>query len=404
MKWCGNIGLVKKLVLFTFFLGFSLMIPKGNLLAEDIRSEMDDLKERLKSLEQSLEKEKSAPEGLSFGFGLTGVIQGSINNEKDPSGGGDSTDLTGSMDFEVEKVFDKHGRIFVLIEAGEGNGLADRGLGTALLFGVVNGDAGDTGTRLEITEGWYENELFDGLVTFTLGKIDQTAYFDGNDVANDETTQFLASGFVNNTVVEFPDKGAGARVTISPSELFAISLGWGEADADFNDVFDNSFGIAEFDLQPSASGLHGNYRFYVWVNGSPHTDKDDPDNRIENYGMGMSIDHQISSNTTLFARIGWQRDDITENTVDFAWSAGGQSALSFFGRENDIIGIAFGQAHINDDVIAGLTDEEHLEVYYSLFVNEHLFITPDIQVIWDAHGDRDADTITVIGTRAQINF
>lgn len=118
----------------------------------------------------------------------------------------------------------------------------------------------------------------------------------------------------------------------------------------------------------------------------------------------MSIDQQMTSNITLFARLGWQRDDITENTVDLAWSTGAQSTLSFFERENDIIGVAFGQARINDDVITGLTNEEHLEVYYSLFVNEYLSIAPDLQVIWDAQGDGGADTITVIGTRAQLNF
>ncbi len=84
-----------------------------------------------------------------------------------------------------------------------------------------------------MTEACWEQELKSSgsSFIFILGKIDLTNYFDTNEVANDETTQFLSSGFINNFAVEWPDdKGFGARFTFKPNNSFYISV----IDADGN--------------------------------------------------------------------------------------------------------------------------------------------------------------------------
>jgi len=52
-------------------------------------------------------------------------------------------------------------------------------------------------------------------------------------------------------------------------------------------------------------------------------------------------------------------------------------------------------------------DEGHFEAYYNYYVNEHLTLTPDIQVICSPYG-KDAtngdDTIVVGGVRGQVDF
>jgi carbohydrate-selective porin OprB len=51
--------------------------------------------------------------------------------------------------------------------------------------------------------------------------------------------------------------------------------------------------------------------------------------------------------------------------------------------------------------------ESHMEAYYNFKVNEHLSISPDLQIIWDPYGG-DAEsgnkTIFVGGMRSQVDF
>ena len=76
-----------------------------------------------------------------------------------------------------------------------------------------------------------------------------------------------------------------------------------------------------------------------------------------------------------------------------------------------IFALAFGQVEPSDDYkkVNGLKarSEKHLEAYYNFKVNDHLSVSPDIQVIWDPYG-RDAvngdKTIFIGGIRTQVDF
>lgn len=48
--------------------------------------------------------------------------------------------------------------------------------------------------------------------------------------------------------------------------------------------------------------------------------------------------------------------------------------------------------------------ETLFETYYSIMVNEHLYVSPDIQVIDNPGGDSHNDTVFILGTRAQVSF
>lgn len=54
--------------------------------------------------------------------------------------------------------------------------------------------------------------------------------------------------------------------------------------------------------------------------------------------------------------------------------------------------------------ISNTGDEGHMEVYYKFGISDHITLTPDLQVVNNAGGDADNDTITVYGVRAQMNF
>lgn len=90
-----------------------------------------------------------------------------------------------------------------------------------------------------------------------------------------------------------------------------------------------------------------------------------------------------------------------------AWSAGAQFTGSRWNRGEDFVGVAFGQnipgSSYGD---AGNPDDAEgiVELYYSYKINEHLTLTPDIQVIANSLGDSEAGEIGVFGLRAQIDF
>ena len=212
-----------------------MLLKKGMITEADYNEVMNELKGpgSIEQRVQEVEKKTSEVAGhvdkhiihaedatpakignLNIGGGVTMVGQGTSGNDKNDLASAeadDAIDGNASVDLEVSVNMGKHGEAFLAIEAGNGDGLADEfdydGDGESDLFWGFNADAGDNGSNLEVTEAWYEHMFMGDMITFTIGKLDPTNYFDGNEVANDETTQFLADGFVNDATVEFPSNG-----------------------------------------------------------------------------------------------------------------------------------------------------------------------------------------------------
>jgi carbohydrate-selective porin OprB len=345
------------------------------------------------------------------------------------------TDGSYSVDIEIEALVGEHGTAFFHLEAGEGANVSDELAG---LTGV-NADALDDDGDIEVAEAWYEHSFKDDRALLTVGKLDPVVYFDTNEVANDETTQFLADIFVNNIAVDWPDDYAGGfRLTIRPHPLLDINMGALEADGDFEDIFEDTFGIGEVHFKPKLFGdRQGNYRFYGWINGGDHekwwVPRDvrwpygyrllgvEPDdlwwgnyqNRIQDnetgVGFGVSFDQELSDTVTAFLRFGFQDGDIYE--AKYSWSLGGQIRGSLWNRPDDMLGVAYGQAVLSSDYERFLKhydihpgDEGHFEAYYRYQVNDHLAISPDVQVINNIAGSEKVHTVTVLGLRGQVDF
>jgi carbohydrate-selective porin OprB len=342
-------------------------------------------------------------DGLEFAVGVTGIVQGSSG--ADDLAGDDRTDANGSLDLEMQAGVGNQGTAFLLVEAREGAGLTDE---IETLHGI-NADALDDDFSFKLTEAWYEHAFMNERLLFTLGKVDLTNYFDGNAVANDETLQFLTDGFVNNIVIEFPeDNGPGLRLAYLFSDAFDIGFAWADSDGDFEDLGNDPFGILELKYKTTINELEGHYRLSLWANLSDHEEWDDPMNNDEkNWGASLSFDQALSERFTGFLRAGFQDESVSQ--VDWALSLGGDWRGPIPSRTKDIFGFALGYGHLSDDyrdaVTALDTDhEQKLELYYAIHVNEHLLISPDLQIIRNPAGLENADTITLLGVRSQILF
>ena len=358
------------------------------------------------------------PGGLDIGAGITFVGQGTPNaNNGDATDGEDSRfDGSWSADVEIAKEFDDYGMAFLHMEAGQGDTVE----GELSVFSNVNRDAGGTNAHVDVTEAWYEHYLFDRQLTITAGKIDATGYIDTNEYANDECSQFLGHIFRNSAVIDWPDDNNwGGRIYIAPEALSFMDIEaiYMEEDGDWENLFDNPFIAAQFNFMPAKAFDYdekmwgGNYRTYVWYNGAPHAKVNDP-GVIErgNVGFGFSCDQKITDIYGAFGRFGWA--DPTKSDLGYDWSVGVQMIGRYWNREDDVVAIAIGQAIPGKeyrDANEYDKSETHLEAYYACKVNDHLTISPDMQIIWEPNGGgtaagKDSDTIFVYGLRGQIDF
>jgi hypothetical protein len=333
---------------------------------------------------------------ISLSGGLVGVLQGSVGNKPK-----DYADVVGRADLVFNFKVGENTIAVIDVEATGGDGIdaAEEGARGIYNFSALNGVAGSTGDRVRFREAWVEHTALDGRLTVTAGKVDLSNYFDSNAVANDENGQFLAGAFVHSAVLPFPANGPGARIEAKLAEPLIFGLGYGSGDADSGDssdsadIFDHGFGVAELGYTLQVGELFGNYRIYGSLDGSnPETKK--------GVAYGVSLDQQITSKLTLFARYGEQNEDVYD--LKRAWSAGGQYVGLFPNRADDVLGFAYGQIQASDATIA--SQEKLAELYYKIKINDQIEISPHVQYLVNPAGNRAADDVVVLALRSQVSF
>jgi len=401
--------------------------------AKSVEEEINELKARITELENKLERQQAVVEtqteqigeiketgilpqlgGIKIGAGATFVVQGTskANGDDLSENGEDVTDASYSIDLEFEKEFDDYGLAFIHLETGDGAGVEDE----LQVYSNVNRDADDSDNSVSLTEVWYEHYFRMLPISLMVGKIDGTVLVDNNEYANDEATQFLGRMFRNSPTIELPDNAAGLKTTISPFEYVDIDGLIMDADGDWEDIGDDTFIAGQLNLKPSFLDRSGNYRFIAWLSNRDHTEWGNSSNvQQEAYGFGICFDQEVTDILGAFARYGWQDPKVYLNgesfSLEHAYSVGFQLKGTLWRRDEDVLACAFGQIFPSDDYKdannLNAETESHLEAYYSFKANDHLTLSPDIQVIWNPYGDdatNGKDAILVGGLRGQIDF
>ena len=232
---------------------------KQCILEQD--KKISEYESKLSQFDMDLHRQEGVPiniaKGLEIGVGATMVIHGTTNTNNattDVTKKEDRVDASYSSDITIGKEFEgTSAKAFLHLEACRGNGLED----DLALYSNVNRDAGN-GETAQVTELWYEQALLKDKAVATFGKIDPTAYFDNNEVANDETTQFLGRIFRNSPVIEFPDNTAGMRIAYTPLECLELGYGIFDGNSDWEKIGDNLFNIGQVILKTNFFNQHGN--------------------------------------------------------------------------------------------------------------------------------------------------
>ncbi|MFN3466393.1 MAG: hypothetical protein ACK4WF_01665, partial [Candidatus Brocadiales bacterium] len=245
--------------------------------------------------------------------------------------------------------------------------------------------------RVSVREAWLQSIFLKDRLRLVGGKIDLTNYFDMNTVANDETTQFLTSAFVNNPVLGSPVNGPGLVGYFDTKRGYSFGLGLQSADNSGTAITDKPYTIGEIDYYAPKFllGQGGNYRLWGRYNGD-----------TKSRAVGLSLDQQFTQRLTGFARYG-AAEHTKEDEPKWAWSLGLGLNSPFYSRRYDRTALAFSQIRT-----PGGTKEDIGEAYYNFFLTDHMNLSLNSQVLLHASSPqpRGDDFLTTFGLRVQMDF
>jgi len=343
-------------------------------------------------IEAALEDEKK--KNVLVGASGTGVFQQILDSKYSKK----TSFAEGSLDLLFISHPIAYTTFFVDLEAIGGNGPDQVVRSNAGL----NGDAGslqdtDGVDRVQAREAWLGGDYFNEQVKAAVGKIDLTNYFDTNAVANDETSQFLSTAFVNNSALQQPKNGPGAFAFYDTKESLRLGAGVQNPSDSGTAIANRPYFIAELDYNTHLfRGLEGNYRLWGRLNRSRADD---------NKGFGLSVDQVLFPSFTAFVRYGLNQPKGAVNK--YAWSAGFEKKAVFSVRPLDTLGFAFGQQEGTVVKVDTLS-----EIYYRFFLTDHLAVSPHLQWLIrssrtnpaTANGLETEKNVWVAGLRSQVDF
>lgn len=413
---------------------------RAALESDRISEHEPELATRLKAVEaqqQALQAPASklveALDGISVEGSLTGMVQQARRSAlADPASGRSRANYRGDVavtlpggDFGANK-----GTVFVHARFGQGEGLALRPTYTGTANSTTFSGTDPDDTQFTLAQAWYQLDVPLGTsdahkATFTVGKIDPFGFFDQNAIADDETRHFANNVFVHNPLLDSGGDIGADRFGFSPGAIAAYenssdkAMPWGASlgvfgsgnGANFSGSSGKPFVMAQAWVSPRINQLPGTYRAYAWSN-ARGADFDGSEAR--HAGVGLSFDQRVTDELTLFARYGHQ----TSGRVLFndALTIGGELGGSAWRRGADGLGLALGMLRTSGRFAAASAadpasygyaargSERIGELYYRIHLNDHVEITPSLQVISRPAANPDAKSIALVGLRARVGF
>jgi hypothetical protein len=148
--------------------------------------------------------------------------------------------------------------------------------------------------------------------------------------------------------------------------------------------------------------MQGNYRFDLWSNHRNHVNAKHGWTNDYGWGVGYSFDQEITNWMTLFARGGYRKKEVYQSYM--AFSGGFGIYGNAYGRDNDMLGCAYGTAFNSSDF--GLGNNEHvIEIFYRLMLaKDHVGISPDFQFIINPSGAKGVHNVFVAALERKLIF
>jgi len=357
-----------------------------------------------------------ADKGIELGFGITSMYQTNVH-------GGISTSrrrgrhhgrYETTMDIDLEKLLGIEGGSFSIVGWGgwpNEEGIDGHSVGSA--WGINALPYGNRG--MDIVECFYEGPFFSDNLTIAIGKIDFTAVFDQSAYADDECSQFVNAAFVDDPTIPFPEQSLGIVLTWDITDSWYIMGGAADAQADVRETgFRTTFCDEDYFFYALETGItagNGIYRVGLWNDPQPKGS----DNKRDDVGVYTSCDWMLYKENAgvedgqglgAFARYGYAPSN--KNGVTNFYSLGFQYQGLFEGRDDDVLGVAYGRGFFADTAASDYpADYESVcEAYYNARITPWFVFGPSIQYVanpTDGEGTTSKDAV-LFGLRAQVTF
>lgn len=211
------------------------------------------------------------------------------------------------------------------------------------------------------------------------GKVDWAGLADNNLFANNERTQFIHTGLVNNPILGafVPYTSLGLGGVWVPSKKHAVAL----------------IGVVPVAEESDNYAFLLNFDQYLWVKGKSADAYQERLDASLNPGVGRQ--HLAPVGIGIFGRAGWAPKD--RNVIDQFYSFGiGGYGILIPGRENDQWGVGWTGTHISNDLrddvgLLGIdldSFEHAVEAFYNFQVTPATHLTVNAQLI-----DSPADSV-----------
>ena len=282
----------------------------------------------------------------------------------------------------------------------------------------------DADGRTQLSELWYEQTLFEGVLRLKLGKIDANSEF----AFVDHGGEFLNSSFGFSPTIlgitSYPDPAGGLVVFVQPCEFLYAGFGVFDGAAQ-EGITTGSRGIKTLFGDPADLFLIGEIGV-TWTLGDAalagraavgfwrHTgtfERLAGGNENGTEGFYIVADQQIcrenpaddedSQGLGFFFQYGYADADVSEIEHHigggFAWTGPIPT------RDEDVFGVGFTTILLSDDGGFDESNETTIELFYKVQVTPAVSVKPDVQYISNPSGGATRDVI-VATVRVEIAF
>lgn len=250
--------------------------------------------------------------------------------------------------------------------------------------------------ELNLREAWVRTEVFSQKLALVAGRLDLTNYFDHNAVANDETTQFISDGLVNNPALGLAVNGAGALAVYDAKNGLNFKFGVQQSNPEATNLSQSIYSLAEAGYVARLPSLgQGNYRLWYRVTNSTQP---------RSTAFGVSVDQRVTPVMMVFGRYG--NGDIPSGGTETFFSQGHHFYSGGVGFQNGFVfnpldtwGIGYAQT----DIALG-RNEKLAEGYYNFRLTERLRLSFHLQHVLDSGGETSKFGYFLPGVRLQASF
>ncbi len=277
-------------------------------------------------------------------------------------------------------------------------------------------------------------------LSFTVGEICVSDYFDCNSYSHDPRTQFMSWALMSNGAWDYPanTKGYTPGIVIEyvapqheiryafalvPTTRNGMTMNWNISKAGSHSLeytYKWNSGALRF-LSFFTTAKMGNYNQSLELNPAAPDLLATEKNGNTKYGFGINCEQEITKNIGVFMRSGWNdgsNETWSFTEIDRTMSFGISSNGNQWNRQNDNIGLAY--------VVSGLSEphrnylraggrgfelgdgnlnyglEQLAEIYYSMALTNYLFISGAYQFIYNPGYNRDRGPVNVFSLRAHL--